>query len=132
MTETYRIRAEREGKFWLLRVPELDVVTQVRRLTDAEEMVRDLIAVWLEVDPGSFGIELDVSLPDDLACRRERAMRLRAQAEELRSESAEELRAVAQGARAAGLTVRELAIALGVSHQRAQQILSEAPARRTA
>ncbi|HEX6498731.1 MAG TPA: hypothetical protein VF054_06820 [Micromonosporaceae bacterium] len=40
----YRIRAEREGRFWLLTVPELDVVTQARRLTEAEEMARDLIA----------------------------------------------------------------------------------------
>jgi hypothetical protein len=38
---SYRVRAEREGKCWLLTVPELDIMTQARRLTEADEMVRD-------------------------------------------------------------------------------------------
>ncbi len=123
--KTYRVRAEREGKFWLLTVPELDIMSQARRLTEAEEMARDLIATWLDVSPESFGIDLDIALPDKLAERRERARKLRAEADRLREQAAEELRTVVRDAHDAGWTVRELALALGVSHQRAQQILAE-------
>ncbi len=123
--KTYRVRAEREGKFWLLTVPELDIMSQARRLTEAEEMARDLIATWLDVSPESFGIDLDIALPDKLAERREHARKLRAEADRLREQAADELRTVVRDAHDAGWTVRELALALGVSHQRAQQILAE-------
>lgn len=128
----YRARATREGKFWLLTVPELDVVTQTRRLTDAEEMVRDLIVTWLDVDPASITVDLDVVLPDELAQRRERARQLREQADRLRDQAADEIRAVVSAGHGAGMTVRELALALGISHQRAQQILAETRQRKSA
>jgi hypothetical protein len=124
--KTYRVHAEREGRFWLLRVPELDIMTQARRLTEADEMARDLIATWLDVAPDSFAIDLDVALPDELARRRDRARQLREEADRLREQAAEELRVVVRAAHDAGMSVRELAVALGVSHQRAQQILAEA------
>ncbi len=123
--KTYRVRATRDGRFWLLTVPDLEIVTQARRLTEADEMARDLIATWLDIDPGSFGIDLDVALPGELAKRRERARRLRERSDRLREQAADELRSVVRDAHEAGLTVRELAVTLGVSHQRAQQILAE-------
>lgn len=122
---TYRVRATRDGRFWLLTVPELEIVTQARRLTEADEMARDLIATWLDVDPDTVAIDLDVVLPGNLAKRRERVQRLREQSDRLREQATEELRSVVRDAHQAGLTVRELAVALGVSHQRAQQILAE-------
>jgi hypothetical protein len=130
--KTYRVHAEREGKFWLLRVPKLDIMTQARRLTEADEMARDLIATWLDVAPDSFTIVLDVALPDELAQRRDRAHQLRKEADRLRDQAAEELRVVVREAHDAGMSVRELAVALGVSHQRAQQILAESRHRMTA
>ncbi len=101
-------------------------MSQARRLTKAEEMARDLISTWLDIAPDSFAVELDVVLPNDLDARRDRARQLRSEAERLREQAAEELRTLARDAHDAGLTIRELALALGVSHQRAQQILAEA------
>src|SRR5690606_40197817 len=105
---------------------------QARRLTEADEMARDLIATWLDIAPDSFAIDLDVALPDELAKRRDRARQLREEADRLREQAAEELRSVVRDAHAAGMSVRELALALGFSHQRAQQILTEARQRMTA
>jgi hypothetical protein len=128
--KTYGVQAVREGKFWLLTVPELDVMTQARRLTEAEEMARDLIATWLDIAPESFAVDLDVALPDELSQRRDRARQLREEADRLRDQAADELRVVVREAHASGMSVRELAVALGVSHQRAQQILAESRGRR--
>lgn len=127
--KTYRVQAVRQGKFWLLIVPEVDVMTQARRLTEAEEMARDLIATWLDVAADSFDIDLDVELPDELTRRRDRARQLREEADRLRDQAADELQVVVREAHASGMSVRELAVALGVSHQRAQQILTESRGR---
>ena len=130
--KSYLVHAEREGKFWLLRVPELDIMTQARRLTEADEMARDLIATWLDIAPDTFTIDLEVALPDELAQRRDHARQLRDEADRLRTLAADEFRDVVREAHEAGLSVRELAVALKLSHQRAQQILTEARERRSA
>jgi hypothetical protein len=76
-----RVRAVREGKFWLLSVPEVDVMTQARRLTEAEEMARNLIATWLDVASDSFAVDLDVALPDELTQRHDPARQRREEAD---------------------------------------------------
>lgn len=48
---TYRATATREGKWWMIRIPEIDGLTQARRLEQAEEMAREYIAA-------SEGVEL--------------------------------------------------------------------------
>jgi hypothetical protein len=63
--KTYRVHAEPEAGFWLLTVPELDLMTQAQRLNEADGMARDLIAAWLDVQPDSFTVELDTALPDE-------------------------------------------------------------------
>jgi len=40
MTTTYTATATREGRWWLVRVPEIDGVTQARSLAEAEVMAR--------------------------------------------------------------------------------------------
>jgi hypothetical protein len=107
-------------------------MAQAQRLTDVEELARELIATRLAVAAGSFAVAIDVILPGDLTERRDRARALRLAAERLREEAAEELREVARSAHDAGLSVRELAVALDLSHQRAQQILAETSTRRFA
>ncbi|GAA4987288.1 type II toxin-antitoxin system HicB family antitoxin [Actinopolymorpha pittospori] len=54
--QTYRAVVSRDGQFWLIRVPELDIVTQARSVDEIDHMARDLIAVWLEVDPATVGL----------------------------------------------------------------------------
>jgi predicted RNase H-like HicB family nuclease len=53
----YLATAERHGAWWALEVPALPGVhTQARRLDRAEYMVRDAIALFLDVDPDSFDV----------------------------------------------------------------------------
>jgi predicted RNase H-like HicB family nuclease len=53
---TYHVAPERDGRFWVLKVLELDCWSQAERLQDVEAMARDLVAVWLDVPPDSFDI----------------------------------------------------------------------------
>jgi hypothetical protein len=45
----YRAELERDGRFWRVRVPDIERSTQARSLSEAEAMVRDLIAVMTDV-----------------------------------------------------------------------------------
>jgi predicted RNase H-like HicB family nuclease len=58
--KTYAAACQREGNWWVIAVYELDRVTQARRLDQAEAMARDLIALWLDVDPSSFAVIVDM------------------------------------------------------------------------
>ncbi|MFL5685540.1 MAG: hypothetical protein ACJ77D_05750 [Chloroflexota bacterium] len=57
----YDVVAEPDGPYWVMRVeggPE--VMTKAVRLDDAEEAVRDVIAVVDDIDRDAFEIDLDI------------------------------------------------------------------------
>ena len=106
-------------------------VTQARSLADAEGMVRDYIAMMHGVSEHSFEVEItpEVGGGLDEAVRDARdAVR---SAEAARRSAAQASRAVAGRLRAAGLTGRDIGAVLGVSAQRASQLLRETPSSRT-
>ena len=41
----YKIEVAREGKWWMIRIPEVDGLTQARRLSEVDYMARDYIAL---------------------------------------------------------------------------------------
>jgi hypothetical protein len=51
---TYTYNVTRDGRFWLIHVPELDRFTQARNLREVDEMVVDLISVVTEQPTTSF------------------------------------------------------------------------------
>jgi hypothetical protein len=52
----FRPRLEPDGGAILIRIPELDGVTQARHPGEVQYMARDLIAVTLDVPPESFDV----------------------------------------------------------------------------
>lgn len=55
-------RVTRDGRFWLIYVPEIDRHTQARHLREIDTMARDLVAVMTDETPES--IDLDVHVED--------------------------------------------------------------------
>lgn len=47
MTNTYNAEVTRDGKWWMVAIPEIDGLTQARSLSEAELMARQYIAVTL-------------------------------------------------------------------------------------
>ncbi|MEZ7755579.1 hypothetical protein O5Y58_08700 [Microbacterium paraoxydans] len=56
--KSYEVTAERDGKFWFVRIPELDGVTQARTDAEISVMARDYIAVTLDVPTDSFDLKV--------------------------------------------------------------------------
>ena len=126
--KTYTARCQRSGDWWAISVPDLrGVHTQARRLEKAEAMVRDAIALFLDVPSDSFDVRIEPVLPRDLQGKVGRARRVRGEAELLQREAAIASAEVAADlVRTAHLTVRDAGHVLGLSHQRITQLLKAA------
>ena len=59
---TYTAVCQRAGKWWEITVPELDEVTQARRLDDVPGTVADLVAATTGADPASIQVEMEAQV----------------------------------------------------------------------
>jgi hypothetical protein len=120
----YTVTAERSGRWWALQCTEVPgALSQVARLDQADQM-KEAIAFVAGVDEASVDIDLVVTLPTDAREHLARARALRDEAAEANTRSAEESRAAAKALKDAGLTTRDIGSVMGVSHQRAHQLIS--------
>ncbi|HUZ26358.1 MAG TPA: hypothetical protein VMV07_21600 [Streptosporangiaceae bacterium] len=126
---SFKVTAHRSQGWWALEVTgdglEYPAYTQARRLDQAEDMVRDLLALHFDISGGEVGgLEivpvLDGALADELSQTRQ----AREQAEKLRADATAQTRQTAKHLREQGLAQRDISILLGVSHQAVSQLLA--------
>ncbi|GLI27479.1 hypothetical protein ARHIZOSPH14_17210 [Agromyces rhizosphaerae] len=127
--KAYRANARRDGRWWLVEVPELDTVGQARNTAEVEEVAREVIALWLDVEPDAFDVAVTFEIPENAREAWEESRRREATAR-TESEAAAQLarRAVAT-LRADGLTYRDAGAVLGLSAQRVQQLAASGATR---
>jgi DNA-directed RNA polymerase specialized sigma subunit len=113
-----------DGRFWLVRVPAIDRSTQARTFREIPDMAKDLITIMTgEEEPT---IEVRVTLPEMIEARISHINELRREEASARAQAAAESRFVAWTLRQQSLTLADVGAVLGVSHQRAQQLIAEA------
>jgi hypothetical protein len=118
--KTYDVVARRWDRGWELHIGGIGV-TQSRRLTEAEEMVRDYIL--LDRGEHDFEVRITPELSPGLDREVRRARKSTAEAAQVVESAAARSRDAARRLRAEGLTGRDIAIILGVSPQRVSQLL---------
>ncbi len=122
----YTATATREGKWWMIRVPEVDGLTQARRLSDAGDAAREYIAVTLDVPLEDVQVVVKVAWIGDLDV--DRAMHeiaeARTKALKLEREASEHAVTLAKHLAAQDVPLRDIGAIMGVSHQRAGQLVS--------
>ena len=121
----YTAQVSREGRWWVAEVRELSAATQARGLGDLRVRVADMIATTIGCEPEDLDVDLQLTLPAEVSADLERAHALREQAASAQHESAVAVRSAAGRLRANGVTVRDIGAALGVSYQRAHQLLND-------
>jgi hypothetical protein len=94
---TYHVGVERGDQYWLVHVVELDRWTQARTLRDVEPMARDLVATMSgaapdSAAPDSFGLTIDIALPDEVTTHLKLAAQLREQSRQAQASAATEVR----------------------------------------
>jgi hypothetical protein len=121
---TYTVTAKRSGAGGALQCVEVPgAISQVRRLSQADD-IKEAIAFVAQVPESDIQLALVPELPEGVQLHLDRARVLRDQAASARREAATESRLAAHQLADAGMTMREIGTLLGVSHQRAGQLLS--------
>jgi formylmethanofuran dehydrogenase subunit E-like metal-binding protein len=118
----YEVTAELEGRLWYIEVPALDRATQARNVGEIEFMAKDLITIFTE--ESSPEVHVTLVLPDSVQEALDRAAVLRETEAESRQAAAQATRQAARMLREQHLTLSDVGAVLGVSHQRAQQLIS--------
>lgn len=113
------VRRDREDQsFWLVNVVGTPGAhTFGRSLAEAKRRGVEVVALWFELEPEQFEIDWDIQL-GELAHPVRRARAAMAHAEADRGHRDEAVRALLQ----AGVSYRDIAELLGLSHQRVAQI----------
>lgn len=115
----------REGRWWMIEIPELDGLTQARRLDEVERAAREYIAVTTDVPLSQVAVEIsgiDVA-GHDLLEAKTLVDDLRRRAKQLDGLVADLTREVASALTDADIPVRDVSSVLGVSHQRVSQLV---------
>lgn len=119
---TYPVTATREDRWWAV-VADLgtrEVATQARRLDQVEQVVREAIALALDIDEADFEVAITPVLPD-LSDQAREAIELRHDLAELQDRLGEiETAAVSELRKR--LTVRDVAALFGITPSRVSQI----------
>lgn len=62
MSTTYKVEVTRDGKWWMIAIPELGALTQARRIEDVPTLARELIALEAGVALADVAIEQRIEL----------------------------------------------------------------------
>lgn len=121
---TVTVTAQRGTTAWVLECAEAGAVSQCRRLSQADAEMREAIAYQLGIGQDEFEIRLDIELPEDSLALVARVAELRQQAAAATAEANEAQRAAARALAAQHLSVRDIGAVMGLSYQRAAQLLA--------
>lgn len=107
---------------WNVRIDGLEgCQTYGRSLRQAQRRIREALALWLDREPESLSIRDE--LPQELAEVARQANQARAEAERAGTNAQKQAARAARALTARGLSRRDAAELLGLSHQRVQQLL---------
>ncbi|MGH9217634.1 MAG: hypothetical protein ACRDZS_15370 [Acidimicrobiales bacterium] len=122
----YTASARRVGDWWMVQCDQLPgALSQVRSLAKAADVHREAIAFVSGRPADEIDVEVRAELPPDLAAELEAADRLAEAARTSLDAAGRKRRDVARKLAKQGVTMRDIGALFGVSHQRAQQLVSD-------
>lgn len=125
MKREYRVEITRDGRWWMVRIPEIDGITQARRLGEVEGMARSYIALHLGVPLDRVKVEtasVRISESRELLADAREVKDLRAKARDAECKAIDAIREYAHRLTAYGIPVRDIADLLDISPQRVSQL----------
>ncbi|BBY45840.1 hypothetical protein A5765_18065 [Mycolicibacterium celeriflavum] len=123
----YKIEITRDGRWWMIRIPEIDGLTQARRLNEADTMAREYIALDQGIPFDDIKVEtasvrmIEPAFRELLDGARE-INELKERARHLEDQANEMIREYCHWLTTYGVPVRDIAELLGISPQRVSQL----------
>jgi hypothetical protein len=121
MMANYQATVRRGQRYWVIDVEGVGA-TQARHLRELEPMTTDLVT--LMTGDETPAITYNFVLPRPVQTRLARAEQLRAKSAEAQSRAAAEVREAARELHKQGISMRDIGRILGVSFQRAHQLVA--------
>ena len=119
---TYRVHVKRWEHGWELHIDGVGV-TQTRRLTEAEDMSRDYIAMTLDIGVDTFAVDIqDIEVDADVDALADEAEQAQREAEQAQQKAVRKAGRTVAKLQERGLSNREIARYLRISPQRVSQI----------
>jgi DNA-directed RNA polymerase specialized sigma24 family protein len=117
-----KAKFERQGDGWRVEVPALgNFVTTAKRLDKATEQIKDLACATTGEARCDILIKVEAIMPG-IICDIESAQEKSREAMRLQDEASAQIRDVVSRMRDEGLTMRDIAVLLGVTPQRVAQL----------
>jgi DNA-directed RNA polymerase subunit F len=117
-----KAKFERQADGWRVEVPQLDnFVTLAKRLDKVSEQIKDLAHDLTGEERCNVIIKVEAIMPG-IICDLEAAQEKSREAMRLQEEASSEIRDVVSRMRDEGLTMRDIAVLLGVTPQRVAQL----------
>ncbi|PZE63093.1 antitoxin HicB [Curtobacterium sp. MCPF17_047] len=116
---TYDVTVEREGRWWVFEIPELDTAGQARNLAEVSDEARGIISAWEHVDIDSIDVSVTVTSAEDAQAEWQKA---EAELAAAQARVGERKRSIVVTLRSKGLTADDTGRVLGISKQRVFQI----------
>lgn len=125
--KTYQAEITRDGKWWMIHIPEVDGLTQARRLSEANQMAREYIALTTNTSIDNIKVETVIKEIANLNIAEEMTIitQEREQAKKLESDSMERATELAKQLAAKEIPVRDIGVIIGQSYQRAHQLIQK-------
>ena len=122
--KTYHAEVTRDGRFWLIRIPEIGRSTQALHYKDVPTMASELTEIMDGIGSEDYDLRLKVKLPSSVEDHLARAEVPREESDRKKAEAAAESRAAVRELLAEGLSQREAGEVLGLSFQRVNQLVN--------
>ena len=123
----FTVHATRSGRWWSITIDEDPrAQTQARRLDQVEDVARSVLIDTEMLTPNEPVAFTVVTQADNLDDLRRKAVAARQAAADASEEASKAAREFARNAADQGLPLRDIGAMLGVTHQRAQQLLASA------
>ena len=123
----YEATVTREGKWWMVQVSGVDGVTQARRLGEVELMAREFVAVSLKEPLEDIEVTVVLDTVGSLVHIQDRIVAIerdRSMSEALARKASQEAASLAKKLAEQDVPVRDIGAVLGVSFQRAHQLVN--------
>jgi predicted RNase H-like HicB family nuclease len=132
-TYTARLEKEHDGRWSVELDEEPRVHTWGKTIDQALTRIREAAAMWFETDETAIKLVPRPVLPKAASRTVEQARKAREQARDADRVAIEQTRKAATALTSRGMSIRDAAAILGISHQRVHQLLTpETPPRRKA
>lgn len=127
MTAIRRFTAEayKEGKWWMISIPEINGLTQAKSVATVPDMATDLVAISLDIPADQIDVSVTYRLEGEAAQARDKWINAQKKLTEAKTAVEGQLETLAKTLKDQGHTVRDIGALTGYSFQRISQILNQ-------